>query len=473
MSNNSLSFFAERRRLDSISNQATGLGTSEDAAMYGRPTLGNRLTEPELMVLYLNSALAQRIIGEVVDDALRQGYIVKDRETGEPVLEPGEDAEDDGDEDLLHIEPLIADVWKDARLFGNAAILMVHDAVDLSTPLDPEAGAPTALVDLSRDEFSIYSFDYDPKTPNYRKPLLYNVSPSDSGEGLQGVLVHYSRLLVFRGRPLPRRIRKYLGHYDDSILQAVYDRIRNFEQTELAMGNIVQRFEIATYSVPGLGEMLDNPDGQNKLLQRLQLLQRTASMVRAIVIDEEAGEKYTRSFTAVNGLDTIWDRLAHSVAKDAEMPMTQLFGMSPSGLATDDESGRANWRKKVRSEQNRSLKSNLERYYRLLNDGKPVVVEFNPLDESTAIEAATIEKTRAETRDIYIASGCAAPDEFRAGMVREGVIPSEERPEPPPIPEGEGDPDAGGVDEENMFDEEPPDESALDEEAADEEPSKA
>lgn len=456
-------------RLDSIANQATGLGTTEDAATYGRPTLANRLSDPEIATLYLQSALAQRIVGEVVDDALRQGYTVKDRATGEVILEPGEDAEDDGEVDDLHIKPLISEVWKDARLFGNAAILMAHEGHDLSSPLEHDSGPPTSLVDLSRDEFNIAEFDYDSASANFRKPLFYNVYPTHNQDPeLQGKNIHHSRVLLFRGRPLPRRIRKYLGYYDDSILQACFDRIRNFEQTESAMGNIVQRFEVATYSVSGLGDMLDSPEGQNKLLQRLQLLQRTASMVRAIVIDKEAGEEYTRSYSAVTGLDTIWDRLAHSVAKDAEMPMTQLFGMSPSGLATDDESGRANWRKKVRSEQQNQLVPPLERYYRLLNKGRPVTVECNPLDESTAIESANIEKIRAETRDTYVAFGGAAPDEFRPAMVREGVIPTEERPEPPA-----GLADEFEDEEESMFDEEPADEPDGDEEAADDEPETA
>lgn len=424
-------FIQDTQRLDSIHNQATGLGTAEDSAIYGKPTLQNRLSDAELMALYLQSALSQRIVGEVVDDALRQGYIVKDRATGEPILEPGDDEEDDGEVDLLRINTLIAEVWKDARLMGNAAILMLHADEDLSTPLDEKTcGPPTSLVDLSKEEFSVLALDYDKTSPHFRKPLLYTVSPTDD-LNLGSITVHRSRLLVFRGRPLPRRLRRVNNYFDDSVLQSCWDRIRNFEQTELAMGNIVQRFEIATYSVPGLADMLDNPDGQHKLLERLQLLQRTASMVRAIVVDEEAGEKYTRTYSNVNGLDTIWDRLAHSVAKDAREPMTQLFGMSPSGLATDDESGRANWRKEVRSEQERELKPNLERYFRILNEGRPVDILFNPLDESTAIEAANIEKIRAETRETYIASGCADPDEFRPAMVREGVIASEERPEPP------------------------------------------
>jgi len=106
--------------------------------------------------------------------------------------------------------------------------------------------------------------------------------------------------------------------------------------------------------------------------------------------------------------------------------MTQLFGMSPSGLATDDESGRANWRKQIKTYQEQVLCPALEKYYRLVT-GKEIKVVFNALDEATALEEAEIRKLDAETRNIYVAAGIAGGDEFREDMVREGVIQKAER----------------------------------------------
>jgi phage-related protein (TIGR01555 family) len=415
-------------RLDSIQNAVTGLGTAEDQATYGKPTAGRRLTDAELMILYATSDLAQRIVDEIVDDAMRQGYVPRDAETNEEIEQP----------DHLDIERTIAETLKEARLLGGAAIFMVTKGdSDFSKPLDPTKGHEIeSLIILDRTELSVGTRDYNVRSPRFGQAETYTVTPRGS-VGVYTQTVHASRLLVFHGQRLPRFLRYTNDDWNDSVLQACWDRIRNFEQTELAMGNIVQRFEIATYSIDGLGEILESPDGREKILNRLQLIQRTISMVRAVVLDKEAGESYTRSFTSVNGLDTIWDRLAHSVAKGARMSMTQLFGAAPSGLATDDESGRANWRKQIKTVHTRDLEPALKRYYQLLNDGRPVQIVFAALDEATATEEASIAKTNAEMREIYVRMGAAVPNEFREHLMREGIVVSVEMEEST----DEGDPD--------------------------------
>jgi phage-related protein (TIGR01555 family) len=458
-------------RIDSITNPVTGLGTTEDSSMHAVPTMGRRLTYKELMILYIQSDLAQRIVDEVVDDALRQGFTVKDEDSGELVKEPKK----------LNINTAIEEAMKEARLAGGAAILMLgdlpydqpvpeedpedeveeteeeesteeEDDTEEEEPEDGEEEEPEeeddekpkkdtfavsepkypvkGLLVLDRTELSVSKYDYDPSSPSFGQPLTYMLSPrgaiaTDSGNVQPGMEVHRSHLLFFRGQRLPKYLQHAEDGWGDSVLQASWDRIRNFEQTELSMGNIVQRFEVATYSIDGLGEVLSSPNGKEKILDRLKLIQRTMSMVRAVVLDKTAGETYDRQFSSVNGLDTIWDRLAHSVAKSARQSMTQLFGAAPSGLATDDESGRANWRKQIKTLQSSQILPALQKYFDRCH-GKPTLISFQALDESTATEEAEIAKATAETRKIYVEIGSATPNEFRSMMVREGVIVREE-----------------------------------------------
>jgi phage-related protein (TIGR01555 family) len=408
-------------RTDSIQNASTGLGTYEDATTHGKPTLGRRLTDSELLVLYATSDIAQRIVDELVDDALRQGYVARDLKSGEEVGEPA---------DHRKIIDKITEAFKEARLQGGAAILVqTKGTKDYSQPLDiTKATEITGLLVLDRTELSIRTRDYDASSEFFTQALTYTMSPLGAIGGSpdsvvkSGIEVHRSHLIIFHGQRLPKSLTYANDGWSDSVLQACWDRVRNFEQTELSMGNIVQRFEISTYSINGLGDIISTVEGREKIMNRLKLTQRTLSNLRSIVLDKEAGESFERSFSTVNGLDTIWDRLAHSVAKAARMPMTQLFGTSPSGLATDDESGRANWRKQIRTVQIKQVKPALEMYYQLLNGGKEVKIDFLALDETTATEEADIAKTRAEYRKIYIESGMAFAVEFRDHMIREGVI---------------------------------------------------
>ena len=48
---------------------------------------------------------------------------------------------------------------------------------------------------------------------------------------------------------------------------------------------------------------------------------------------------------------TVYHALMHRVAAAADMPVTELFGMSPSGLSTDDQSGTRRFYDKITAEE--------------------------------------------------------------------------------------------------------------------------
>jgi len=191
-------------RLDSMLNQASGLGTSEDSATYGKPTLDRRLTSRQLSELYITSDLAQRIVDELVNDSLRQYWEIHDAETGEVLEEPEE----------LDIFVAMDEACKDSRLYGNAAILMLYPHDDLTQPLEPDAGAPSGILNLDRDELIPATWGEDPRTSEFRKITHYYVVPTDAGTAYADhPRVHVSRLLMFRGTRLPYRIRRYNNYW--------------------------------------------------------------------------------------------------------------------------------------------------------------------------------------------------------------------------------------------------------------------
>lgn len=451
-------------RNDAIENFMSGLGTSEDSSLAGKPSLRTRLTTSELDRLYLTSDLARRIVEELVDDVMRQGWEVLDPETKEPI-EALEETEQE-----LRFRDKLRQALYNSRHYGGGAVALIYPSDDYSTELDENAGAPVGVMALDPYECQPSDWDDDATSPRFGEPNQYYVSPNNSsGQTLHtSPAFHHSRLLIFKGAPLPSRLEHLNEDWGDSILQHCWDPIRNFESSENAIANLIQRFEIATYSIEGLSDIMDEEEGRKNLLHRMKLIQQTVSMVRAVIIDKSAGEDYSRQYASVNGLDTLWDRLAHSVAKAARMPMTQLFGMSPSGLATDDQSGRANWRKQIASFQAR-LKPELKKFYRLLH-GSEVEIRFLPQDEATAREEAEIRKLDAETRKLYVDMTAASPDEFRKLMVEEGLIENAEMDEDLlgiPISEEPPDPmaEAFGADDDGLDQIEPegePDSSETD-----------
>lgn len=402
--------------VDSLVNLESGLGTAQDPAIAGRPALDNRLTVVEGERAYLQIDLCRRIVEGLVDDALRQGFKVfpagDGKKKGEPIEEP----------EHLDIVSALRQAGYNERLYGGGAVALLYKE---NSDKELEASGkkpPEALLVLDRYEASADHFESDPMSPLFGKVSHWRVSPNNMAAAeLDAPVFHTSRLLKLEGSPLPSRLKTLNDGWGESVLQACWTPIQNFVSAEQAIANIIQRFEVATYSLDGLADVLDDPDGAGDILQRMQLIQKTISMVNAVVIDREAGEDYQRAFSTVNGLEALWDRLAHSVAKAAKEPMTQLFGMSPSGLATDDKSGRANWRKQVKVYQDTKLTPLLLWYFSLIHGG-PVRIVWNPLDESTAQEEAEIAKLTAETREAYVSMGAIAPEELRPRLEEEGVI---------------------------------------------------
>lgn len=411
-------------RLDTISNAVSALGGGDDLAQYGRPSLSlsGRLSTPEIRVLRSQNDLVQRIIEELVTDAMRPGATIRAEDTGEV---------------LAKTDPSSA-FWEDlseaatnGRAYGTGYLLHLTDRKmdEYVEPLDPSE-RPIGTIPLDVDEVSArrYFGEQDFGTPDARfgRPVIWSVSPSGSGGafiGRGGYAVHTSRLSKFPGTKLDRTTRRSRGdEHDDSVVQAVWAAVRRFVDTEQAIATIVHKFETATYKIPGLEEILVG-GREDELIDRLRLAQISMSIINAIMVDSKDGGDYRRDFANVSGLDDIWDRMALSVAKAAKMPMTQLFGMAPAGLSSDDASGRALWRKQLADYQRSVLEPALLRYYRLELGREDIVIEFGEIDELTPMEKAEIDEKRAKTITSLVATAVITPAEGRAMLVESGLAP--------------------------------------------------
>lgn len=379
-------------RFDAIKNTLSGIGTYGDKGTSSRPTTDNWLDDLEIDVLYATNDLARRIVDEVVDDATKGGWAVTDAESGAEVEAP-----------TAHkIEKRVNSAGKKGRLKGIGAIIMVPDdaQADMSRPMSPDEEVANLLV-VERNELSEYAYGTDPREDTFGEAVQYLISPDNEGGRVYSPVVHASRMLIFEGDELPERIEALNQGFPASVLQTTWPPIQRFTELEQNIATIIAGFETATYSISGLASVLSDADGEELLSKRVRLIQETISSINAVVLDSDAGEDYRRNYANLNGLDTIWDRFAHSTAKAARMPMTQLFGMSPSGQSTDDESGRANWRKTIRSYQRNVLTPLLSRYYEILNDGRPVKIVYGNLAELTPQQEADVGVKKATARNLY------------------------------------------------------------------------
>lgn len=422
-------------RQDSIANYLSGLGNPEiDSGASGKPSLLTRLLPHELDALYLQNDVAGIIVDEIVDEALRNGFVVD-------VADEVEDALDDELKEL-HTVSVVSRAAKWGRLYGAGFVLMViDDGLDPSAPVDPKKiRGVTQLIDLDRWEVEPARWQLDITRPGFGEPDIYWVTPQTQGgqvAGLQSAQVHTSRLLKFGGVDLPRAMRAHNQGYDDSVLQRPWDAIRRFCETENGMARIVQSFEIGTIAVSGLAAVLSDDEGARLLQARMRLLSQSISMLNAVLLDADAGESYSRTSSSVAGLAELRDRFAESVAKAARMPQTILFGDAPSGLNTDGESGIQGWHKRVHAYQEQELAPQiglLAEYLFAAAGSEPASWEiaWAPLDEPGAREQAEVRKLVAETDAIYLDRGVRSPEQVAesrdgaSGWSMETVAPEED-----------------------------------------------
>lgn len=409
---------------DSIVNTVTGAGTSLDQSVQARPAIGEytqRLLPHEMDYLYAHTDLARIGCDSVVTDAWQSGYVALNAETNEELADPYKVAD--------HMQ----EACYSARRTGVGAVLLVTKRA--STEWDQELKDDEEFVrfmPLEREEFpnkGDVQRDWTDKW--FGRPEWYGVAPIIDDEVLDEVEVHPSRLFFVRGEKLPKTLATLNDGWDDSILQQVWPPISRFLQTEMGITSIVVRFELATMLIDGLAEVLSTVDGPAILHDRLQMVQKTRSLYNAVIVDGEAGEDYVRKFASLQGLDTAWDRMAHSVAKAFRMSMTRLFGMSPSGLATDDQSGRANWRVEIQSYRSSKVEPALRAYYKWLYPGVEVEIKWNKLEELTHMEEASLMEKKAKARELYVRAGIALPEELKEILIEERVITGSLTPETP------------------------------------------
>lgn len=411
--------------LDSIGNYLSRLGIAgEDPGATARPIARAPLTQHEQNTLYEQVDLATRGVDEIVEDALKDDSfeIYRSKDAATPI---------DLSELPFDLQAVFEEAGKTARLTGNAFIFMIT-GTDPSVPRNPDSEI-LGLVVLSRYEVEPLTYYSKITEPKFGEVETYELHPEQPDGGYQTSVprVHESHLIRLAGHKLPRQSRLRKQGFDDSVLEVAWNSIRNFISTEQAMALIVQRFETATLGIAGLAEAQSIEDGTEMIQQRMQWAMQSLSMLNAMLVDVDAGENYERKFATVSGLDTIWDRMAHSAAKAFGYPMTKLFGMSPSGQSTDDESGRANWRKIVYAYRAKELTPGLETIGRTIA-GEDVVVRWKPIDEATAKEEAEIDVLKAQAEDVRIKAGTVHRLEVRAKLLEEGYVADggEEPPDP-------------------------------------------
>lgn len=423
----------ETFRQDGYSNMLNKYGTKQDNSIAYQYVQDSFVNDLELVRIYESNGLFSKIIDRPAEEAVKRGF---DIDYGDEAIE--EYVESKLDE--LDIEDNFATAEKWARLYGGSIIVMLcNDGRGLEEPLDVESVTEIEeLVVFERSvvqpEYgSMYGLSTDIKTKPW-EPEYYTIS-SVSGY----FTVHKSRCLVFKNGRVPEQTTNVLYRYFGipeyvKIKNALRECITSHENGVKLMERSVQ----AIYKMKNLANMLGTSDGEDKVLQRLQVIDMARGILNSIAIDTD-GEDYDFKNFTMSGVKDVIDSTCNMLSAVTEIPQTILFGRSPAGMNATGDSDMENYYNMVEKIQKQNMKSNSKRIIDLiLREGKhkgyiseipKYKVKFAPLWSLSDLENANIEQikagieqTKAQTTQIYIDSGVLDPSEARKLLADDGYF---------------------------------------------------
>jgi phage-related protein (TIGR01555 family) len=393
----------DQRRTDGWANTVAGLGPgTDDRSQAWVHTPNSQLSWDVLAAAFEDDDVVAAGASRVPDAIVGRGFDVASDETDpEQLADLNDELTDEDRLDALAVYHR-ALIWE--QLFGGAAILIgAEDGRPVDEPLDVGA--------VERVHFLL---DLDPREVQPHQSAL-SLQPSHYRVQVGTYLrtVHRSRLVLFKGLPLPRRERQRRQGWGASRIERAWDVIRQYHASWAAANHAMIDSSQAVYKIKGLADMIIA--GQESVIRaRVALTNMMRSLARAIILDKDH-EEFERKDSNMTGMADVLEQRYQRLAQALEMPVTVLVGMSPAGLNATGESDVRLWYDRIAQDRGRYFTPRLGRTVDLVMRSRSgptrgVVprdwtIEFESLWLETEREDAEVDDLQVKTLTAAVALG--------------------------------------------------------------------
>jgi len=388
---------------DGWDNMIIGLGQAQDRSQY--TTYGNAvfLDDATLSQLYLGEGLASRIVNVVADDSTREWISLEDEYADEQITP---------DLERLNAEEALNTAVRWRRLYGGSLILIgALDGRSVDQPLaEDKIRAIEYLKVIDRTCVDITSSIYDTSlsSPTFGKILQYKVRYTVNREQYD-MFIHYTRVIELKNDQIPTTsyssVPDYTKYWGMSSLQPINSALRDLGGINTSIVNILYGYCSGTYKFKGLAQLLA-AGGEEKLSKRLRALEMSTSVLNARVLDVD--EQFTREYTSLASLPEIVDRFMLNLSGSTGIPVSRLYGKTPSGLNAQGGSEQDNriYYDLIEADQRNKLMPAIRRLVGLIARTKKIAPEdisitFNSLYQMSEEEKAKVDYQIAQTAKIY------------------------------------------------------------------------
>jgi len=323
-------------RRDSLQNVITGLGViGADRRMGARYDQRQPLVMTEQYWLYKQTWLASVICECVPQHCARAWFDVTVKENPE-ASEALQRALDKYRENFRWADTL-------ANMTGGALLVMGVD--DGETPDKPVNLKRTKSLIWLKHFDRWYAFPSsrveDPRNPNFGEPAAYSVfgqaaayiqDPKATAVGN----FDRTRCLRFDGNKLPELLKQANQGWNDSVLERVYDALRDANQGTDAGAKTLTDFTLTILKIVGMSQDV-LATGDDALNTRLATLSQTMNTAGVMAVDDS--ETVERIGHKLAGFRDVLDLLLEQVAGASGVPRAILYGQamgtSRAGADTD------------------------------------------------------------------------------------------------------------------------------------------
>lgn len=386
---------------DSLQNLVSRLGTERDKAA-GNTYIMPTLTDQELLNAYRGAWLPRKIVDIPAFDSVRAW---RNWQADADQIEKIE-----AEEQRLGYQAKVHEARIKARLWGGAAIFIGTGDADLTTELDVtkiKVGGIKYMTVLSRRQLKADELIKDVQSPWFGWPQTFTMTNGDQAE----LRIHPSRLIVFRGAPMPDIELVGAGDlwWGDPVLAAVMDACKQADATAANIASLVYEAKIDIIRIPNFMTNIGIKDYESKVLSRFTLAATAKGINGTLILDKE--EEYESKTTSFANLPDVLDRFLQIVSGAADIPATRLLGQSPAGMNATGESDLRNYYDRLTSMQRLEMSPAMYTadealiFSALGSRPDDIYYEWAPLWEMSEKEAADVFKTKADAARAIAGSG--------------------------------------------------------------------
>ena len=365
---------------------ALGPEISQTSAMaYNKRYSMISLNRALLSSTYTEEGIIQVLIEQPVDDAFRGGITITCEELDADDIKALQDEIEN-----MEIIKTYSQALKWMRLFGGSGII-INCGQDLKKPFNIERiNEKTPLTFHAVDRWEL---SYSPDGFGMIDQL-YNPT-TDHPYNYYGHVIEKSNVIKLMGKEAPSLLRGQFMGWGMSELEKVVRSFNQYLKHQNVTFELLDEAKVDVFSITGFNSAISTKHGAQKTAERIQMASQIKNYQNALVIDSE--DKHEAKQIAFSGLAEILTQIRIGLACDLRMPMTKLFGISPSGLNASGEEEIENYNSMVETEIRTKVKSGMKMMLNVLcqklfqHVPEKISFEFKPLREQSAQQMSMIK----------------------------------------------------------------------------------